>query len=99
MLYVQDVKSAQGAAIWKGVFIADISNPAAPRITLAQQGILVSEGPDTLHLHLTNGSTHETDPKARRTLIRFRLSSRPIFRFTFRKPTTSRTRNLRRRAN
>ncbi len=63
VLYVQDVKSAQGAAIWKGVFIADISTPGSPRITLAQQGILVSQGPDTLHLHLTNGSTHETDPK------------------------------------
>ena len=63
VLYVQDVKSAQGAAIWKGVFIADISTPGSPRITLAQQGILVSQGPDTLHLHLSNGSTHETDPK------------------------------------
>jgi LPS export ABC transporter permease LptF/LPS export ABC transporter permease LptG len=63
VLYVQDVKSAQGAAIWKGVFIADITTPGAPRITVAQQGILVSEGPDTLHLHLSNGSTHETDPK------------------------------------
>ena len=62
VLYVQDVKTAQGAAIWKGVFIADISNPAAPRITLARQGILVSEGPQMLHLHLTDGSTHETDP-------------------------------------
>jgi LPS export ABC transporter permease LptF/LPS export ABC transporter permease LptG len=62
VLYVQDVKTAQGAAIWKGVFIADISNPASPRITLARQGILVSEGPQLLHLHLTNGSTHETDP-------------------------------------
>ena len=62
VLYVQDVKTAQGAAIWKGVFIADISNPASPRITLARQGILVSEGPQMLHLHLTNGSTHETDP-------------------------------------
>ena len=61
VLYVQDVKTAQGAAIWKGVFIADITNPAAPRITLARQGILVSEGPQMLHLHLTNGSTHETD--------------------------------------
>src|SRR6478672_8211967 len=64
VLYVQDVKSAQGAAIWKGVFIADISNPSAPRITLAQQGILVSQGTDTLHLHLSNGATHETDPKS-----------------------------------
>jgi lipopolysaccharide export system permease protein len=64
VLYVQDVKSAQGAAIWKGVFLADISKPAAPRITLAQEGILISEGPDLLHLHLINGSSHETDPKS-----------------------------------
>lgn len=62
VLYVQDVHSARGGAIWKGVFIADMSSPA-PRITLAQQGILVSEGPDTLHLHLTNASTHEADPQ------------------------------------
>jgi len=63
VLYVQNVKAAQGAAIWKGVFIADTSAAATPRITLAQQGILVSEGPDTLHLHLTSGSTHEIDAK------------------------------------
>ena len=62
VLYVQDVHSARGAAIWKGVFIADMSTPT-PRITLAQQGILLSEGPDTLHLHLTNASTHESDPQ------------------------------------
>jgi len=63
VLYVQNVKAAQGAAIWKGVFIADTSTPSSPRITLAQQGILVSEGPETLHLHLTDGETHEIDPK------------------------------------
>jgi len=63
VLYVQNVREAPGAAIWKGVFIADTSIPSAPRITLAEQGILVSEGPSTLHLHLTNGSTHEIDPK------------------------------------
>lgn len=61
VLYVQDVTSARGAAIWKGVFIADISTPSAPRITMAEQGILVSQGPDTLHLHLSHGETHETD--------------------------------------
>jgi lipopolysaccharide export LptBFGC system permease protein LptF len=44
------------------VFIADIST-STPRITLAQQGILVSEGPDKLHLHLSNGSTHEVEPE------------------------------------
>src|SRR5437763_1486208 len=62
VLYVQDVKNAQGAAIWKGVFIADISTPASPRITLARQGIVVSEGQQMLHLHLTEGATHESDP-------------------------------------
>jgi LPS export ABC transporter permease LptF/LPS export ABC transporter permease LptG len=61
VLYVQDVKGARGAAIWKGVFIADTSVPSAPRITMAQQGVLISEGPHTLHLHLTNGSMHEAD--------------------------------------
>jgi LPS export ABC transporter permease LptF/LPS export ABC transporter permease LptG len=62
VLYVQDVHSARGAAIWKGVFIADVSK-TSPSITLAQQGILVSEGPSRLHLHLVNGSTHEADPR------------------------------------
>ncbi len=63
VLYVQDVKPASGAAIWKGVFLADLSDPLSPRITLAREGLLVSQGPDTLDLHLTNGSTHEADPK------------------------------------
>ncbi len=63
VLYVQDVKAASGAAIWKGVFLADLSQPSAPRITLAREGILASQGPDTLDLHLVDGSTHETDPK------------------------------------
>jgi LPS export ABC transporter permease LptF/LPS export ABC transporter permease LptG len=62
VLYVQSVKETEGAALWKGVFIADTSNPQYPRITLAHQGILMSEGPQVLHLHLTDGSTHELDP-------------------------------------
>src|SRR5206468_1894056 len=37
---------------------------SAPRITLARQGILLSESPETLHLHLNDGATHETDPAA-----------------------------------
>src|SRR5579871_6831610 len=62
VLYVQDVKSAQGAAVWKGVFMADISDAANPKITLAKEGVVVSEGPDRLHLHLIDGSAHETIP-------------------------------------
>src|SRR5579864_5243029 len=63
VLYVQDVKSAQGAAVWKDVFMADISEATNPKITLAKEGVVVSEGQDRLHLHLIDGSTHETDPK------------------------------------
>ncbi|HUA15533.1 MAG TPA: LPS export ABC transporter permease LptF [Verrucomicrobiae bacterium] len=63
VLYVQDVKSAQGAAVWKGVFMADLSDATNPKITLAKEGIVVSEGPDRLHLHLIDGSEHETDPR------------------------------------
>jgi LPS export ABC transporter permease LptF/LPS export ABC transporter permease LptG len=63
VLYVQDVKSAQGAAIWKDVFMADLTDAANPKITLAKEGIVVNEGPDRLHLHLVDGSAHETDPK------------------------------------
>jgi LPS export ABC transporter permease LptF/LPS export ABC transporter permease LptG len=63
VLYVQDVKSAQGAAVWKDVFMGDISDAANPTITLAKEGILVSEGPERLHLHLIDGSSHATDPK------------------------------------
>ena len=62
VLYVQDVHSAQGGAVWDGVFLADISDSSNPRITLAREGILVPEGRDRLHLHLKEGSTHETDP-------------------------------------
>ena len=63
VLYVQDVKSAQGAAVWKDVFMADLNDASNPKITLAKEGVVVSEGPDRLHLHLVDGSEHETDPK------------------------------------
>src|SRR6267378_2505666 len=63
VLYVHDVHTAQGAAAWEGVFLADVSDAANPRVTLARQGILVSEDSERLHLHLTEGSTHETDPQ------------------------------------
>jgi LPS export ABC transporter permease LptF/LPS export ABC transporter permease LptG len=63
VLYVQDTSSAQGAALWKGVFLADISNPSGPKITIAREGMVVSEGPDKLRLHLEDGSSHQTVPR------------------------------------
>jgi len=61
VLYVQDVEPASGAALWKNVFLADIANPAAPKITLAQHAVVVTEG-EALRMHLENGSQQETDP-------------------------------------
>lgn len=63
VLYVEDVKPAAGASVWRGVFLADITVPSAPRITLAQQGVVISEAPDRIRLHLTNGSQQESSPK------------------------------------
>ena len=40
-----------------------LSDATNPTITLASEGIVVSEGQDRLHLHLIDGSEHETDPK------------------------------------
>jgi len=80
VLYVRDVKSAQGAAIWKGVFLADTTDASAPKVTLAEEGILVSEGKNTLHLHLMNGSSHETDPTMpdKYQISTFRATDLPI---------------------
>lgn len=64
VLYVQDVKAASGASVWSNVFLADIRNPAAPVITLAERATVTNDGPNTLRLHLVNGSRHETNPRA-----------------------------------
>lgn len=80
VLYVHDVKSAQGAAVWKDVFMADLTDASNPKITLAKQAVAVSEGPDRLHLHMVDGSEHETDPKDpdHYQIITFRQTDIPI---------------------
>ena len=63
VLYVEDVSSASGAAVWKDVFDADISTPGAPKITLAKEAIVSADGPDAIRLHLIKGETHDTNAK------------------------------------
>lgn len=63
VLYVEDVSSASGTAIWKDVFDADISIPGAPKITIAKEAIVSNAGNDTLRLHLINGETHDTNSR------------------------------------
>lgn len=65
VLYIQDVRPAAGAAIWHHVFLADLSQPGDPRITTAEQAVVVNGSPatgdpQTIRLHLINGSQHQT---------------------------------------
>lgn len=63
VLYVEDSKSGPGSALWKGVFLADVTDPSEPRITMAQRGVVVPEGTQQLHMHLEVGTQQETNPK------------------------------------
>lgn len=61
VLYTQDiVPGANGTAIWKHVFLADLTQPATPHIISAQEAI-VQAGAErqTLRLDLLNGSRHD----------------------------------------
>lgn len=59
VLYVEDVKSAPKAAVWKGVFLADITATGSPKVTVAERGVVLPDGPDRIRLHLINGSQQE----------------------------------------
>jgi lipopolysaccharide export system permease protein len=63
VLYIQDSQPADQTALWKNVFLADISTPAAPKITVAQSAIVTNQDKDTLRLHLVTGSEQETMPQ------------------------------------
>jgi lipopolysaccharide export system permease protein len=65
VLYVQDVVPAGGRSLWRGIFLADISDPALPKITLAQRGALLSEAPNNLRFHLEDGTQQEMIPQAK----------------------------------
>jgi LPS export ABC transporter permease LptG/LPS export ABC transporter permease LptF len=72
VLYVQDVRPAAGAAVWRHVFLADVTQPASPHLTTADEAIVTnsSAGPSSidapsLRLHLIDGGEHHiaaTDP-------------------------------------
>ncbi|MEO7030133.1 MAG: LPS export ABC transporter permease LptF [Acidobacteriaceae bacterium] len=62
VLYVQDVRPAPGAVLWRHVFLADLTQPATPHIVTADEAYVVSGGAQTLQLHLTDGSRHDISP-------------------------------------
>jgi len=60
VLYIQDVRPAAGAALWRHVFLADLTQPASPNVTTADQAVVVSNDPQSIRLHLINGGQHQT---------------------------------------
>src|SRR3989338_5460712 len=57
ILYVQDTE--QGGSRWRGVFLADVSEPMNPTLTVAESAfVLPDPAGRSLLLQLSNGSTH-----------------------------------------
>jgi LPS export ABC transporter permease LptG/LPS export ABC transporter permease LptF len=62
VLYVQDVRSGTGASNWNQIFMADVTDPAAPKITTAASATVVNDNSQDLLMRLRNGQQHETVP-------------------------------------
>jgi LPS export ABC transporter permease LptG/LPS export ABC transporter permease LptF len=62
VLYVQNVISGTGAANWRQVFMADITDPGQPKITTAASATVVSDTSLELLMRLRNGTEHEPVP-------------------------------------
>jgi LPS export ABC transporter permease LptF/LPS export ABC transporter permease LptG len=56
VLYVEDVRSGSNASEWRGVFLADVTDPSTPKITVARSGVIMADGPNALRMHLNHGS-------------------------------------------
>ncbi len=60
VLYVQDVRAGTGAANWRQVFMADVSDPSNPQITTAASATVVNDTSQDLLMRLRDGSQHQT---------------------------------------
>jgi len=65
ILFVQDAIPERDRSLWRGVFLADTSDPALPKITVADRGVLLNDSPDNLRLHLEDGSQQQLEVKGK----------------------------------
>jgi LPS export ABC transporter permease LptF/LPS export ABC transporter permease LptG len=80
VLYVQDVRPGPGSALWLHVFLADVSEPANPKVTTADEAVVTSGGPGDLHLLMKDGGQHQissSDPR-QYEISRFTTTDLPI---------------------
>ena len=62
VLYVNEVIPGAGAANWKQIFMANVSDPNAPVITTAASATVVNDSSQELLMRLRNGEQQETNP-------------------------------------
>jgi LPS export ABC transporter permease LptG/LPS export ABC transporter permease LptF len=60
VLYVQDVRAGTGAANWRQVFMADVTDPSTPLVTTAASATVANDSPQVLLMRLRDGARHET---------------------------------------
>ena len=60
VLYVQDVRAGTGAANWRQVFMADVTDPSNPQITTAASATVANDTSQDLLMRLRDGSQHQT---------------------------------------
>ena len=60
VLYVQDVRAGAGAANWRQVFMADVSDPTTPLVTTAASATVANDSSQVLLMRLRDGARHET---------------------------------------
>ncbi|WP_058189659.1 LPS export ABC transporter permease LptG [Terracidiphilus gabretensis] len=78
VLYVQDVRSGTGAANWRQVFMADVSDPSSPSITTAASATVANDSPQELLMRLRNGAKHENLPDQPYSISKFATTDLPL---------------------
>jgi len=78
VLYVQDVRAGTGAANWRQVFMADVSDPASPRITTAASATVANDSSSELLMRLRDGAQHTTDSSQQYTISTFTSTDLPL---------------------
>ncbi|MGC2161947.1 MAG: LptF/LptG family permease, partial [Silvibacterium sp.] len=60
VFYVQDVRARSGSSNWRQIFLADLSDPGAPKITTGASATVVSSKGQGAIMRLRDGTEHQT---------------------------------------
>ncbi len=80
VLYVEDVRANAGAAQWRRVFLADLSDATNLKIITAANATVANGGDNTMRMRLRDGTEHDTstsDPN-QYTVSTFKESDVPL---------------------